>query len=582
MPAEMVKQHYIALTNLLKIYRTSPLDRNLLKASHHFCKSLYEAAKAHPDLIFAQPQLYKSQLPFVVNLTFNAAVLTCLLAVRNKFDPSVTIQLMCGSLSIYALEQSSIEQHYQTDEKNEKSVAKQIGLINTTFSELLKTNQQGIWLCNYLLCSHIHSTHYPRTRLTNPITASAYMANRLAILCTPNKHKHPVSFAHAIKHLTLKCCGKWYNLLIPLLQYPSLSPPGSYNRMKDGTMHIVLSHNIKGLVTKPLPTKQSVAMQSDNLVQLTSAEQVIQNYPCQSLNSFNRLSQWWGTDLTNWLSRKNKQEQIVAFDSLLPIKAAPASLLVIQDQLDHVNPNIEVIVKAIEKEPAYTYQLQVSASISNRQKQPVQNIQQSLAMLGFEQTNSILLQHSLLSRLNQHHFPLQQAFLTFNHFFVFIAGELAAKTKLVSPELASITACFLISRLFTLPTIRTMIYWETSILPTFKVASLVKVKENESLKNNAFLLANAWQQNKQILEVLQHYDLVMEKKENNSSTQKFCYLLGLSLTLAQEHYFSEKIRCKETISYFKAGLIELGVSQKELVKMMNDIVLNKNVFCSLQ
>ncbi|WP_101197084.1 hypothetical protein [Paraglaciecola sp. MB-3u-78] len=119
MPAEIVKQHYIALAKSLKIYRSAPLDRELLKASHHFYKNLYAAAKAHPNLIFAQPQLYKPQLPFVVNLAFNSAVLTCLLAVRNKLDPSVTIQLMCGSLSIYALEQASIEKHYQTDKDNE-------------------------------------------------------------------------------------------------------------------------------------------------------------------------------------------------------------------------------------------------------------------------------------------------------------------------------------------------------------------------------------------------------------------------------------------------------------------------------
>ena len=74
MSAEIVKQHYIALAKLLKIYRTAPLDRNLLKASHDFCKSLYSAAKKHPELIFAQPQLYKPQLPFIVNLTFNSAV----------------------------------------------------------------------------------------------------------------------------------------------------------------------------------------------------------------------------------------------------------------------------------------------------------------------------------------------------------------------------------------------------------------------------------------------------------------------------------------------------------------------------
>jgi hypothetical protein len=583
MPAQIVKQHYIALVKLLKTYRTAPLDRDLLKASHHFCKSLYDAAKAHPDLIFAQPQLYKPQLPFIVNLTFNSAVLTCLLAVRNKFDPSVTIQLMCGSLSICALEQSPIEKHYQTDEDNEALLTKKIGHKNIKFAQLLKTNQQHIWLCNYLLCSHMHSTDYPRGSLTNPITALAYMANQFALLCTPNKHKQPISFAHAIKLLSVKCCPKWYSLLIPLLQYPSLTTPGSYVRLQDKSIHIVLSICNKGLITKPLQTKQSVEVKSDNAdIQLTSTKKVIQNYPCQQLNSFYRLSQWWGSDLTNWLLSQSDHRQIVAFDSLLPVQAAPASLLVIQDQLNHINADIAVIVKAIDKEPAYAHQLQVSASISNRKKKPVHNIKHGLAMLGFERTNSILLQHSLLSRLNQQYFPLQQALLTFAQFFVFIVGELAVKTKVVSPELGSTTAYFLISRLFTLPSIRNQTHWQTSTIPSFKVASLLKVKETENLKNDAFLLANAWHQNKQVLEVLQHYDIIMQKQDNNRSSRQFCYLLGLSLTLAYEHYFSGTTRCSETTSYFKVGLGELNISQVELMDMMTDIVSSKNIFCQLE
>jgi hypothetical protein len=582
MPAEIVKQHYIALVKLLKIYRSAPLDTDLLKATHHFCKNLYAAAKAHPNLIFAQPQLYKPQLPFVVNLAFNSAVLTCLLAVRNKCDPSVTIQLMCGSLSIYALEQASIEKHYQTDEDNEKSEVEKIGHINSTLTQLLETNQQHIWLCNYRLCTRIHVTHYPRTSLTSPITAITYMANKLALLCTPNKRTPAISFAHAIKYLSIQCCPKWYALLIPLLQYPSVLPIGSYIRLRDGSIHIVLSLSNEGLVTKPLPTKQSVVVQSDKTgIQLTLTEQVMQNYPCQQLISFTRLSQWWGTDWMDYFSSESRHSQILAFDPVLPMQSAPASLLVIQDQMKHINVDMAVIVKAIEKEPAYSQQLQASASISNRKKQSVQSIQHALAMLGFERTNSILLQQSLLSRLNQHYFPLQQTLLNFSHFFVLIVGALAAKTKLVSPELACTPALFMVSRLFTLPKIRTMSHWKTSTGPTFKVTSLVKVKETESLKSSAFLLAHAWHQNKQILEALQHYDVVMQNQDGNPTTRQFCFLLGISLSLAQENHFSGTTRCKETTSYFKTGLLELGISQEELKAMMTDIVSNSNVSCQL-
>jgi len=582
MPAEIVKQHYIALAKLLKLYRTAPLDKNLLKTTHQFCKGLYAVAKAHPDLIFAQPQLYKPQLPFNLNLTFNSVVLTCLLAVRNKFDASVTIQLMCGSLSIYALEQSAIENFYQPDENNQRSLNKKLGLKNAKFSQLLKANQQQIWLSNYLLCAHIHSTNYPRTSLISPITALSYMANKLALLCTPNKQKQPSSFAQAIKHLSFNCCSKWYALLNPLLEYPSVSPLGSYVQLRDGSIQIVLSLTIKGLVTKPLPTKQAVVVQSAKAgIQLTTSEQVIKNYPCQQLTSFTRLSQWWGTELVEWMSGIGENESKVAFNSILPIQTAPASLLVIQDQLSHTNADMAVIVKAIEREPVHIHQLQVSASINNRKKQPVQSIQHALAMLGFERTNSILLQHALLSRLNQEYFPLQQALLTFSQFFALIVGELATKTKLISPELTRTTAYFVVSRLFTLPSIRNLNHWEISTHPTFELASLIKIKGSENLKNDGFLLGNAWQQSKPMLQVLQHYDLVMHKPQNKRATQQYCYLFGLGLTLAKEYYFSGTTRCTETECYFNAGLIELGMSQTEVMNMMTNLTSSTNIFCQL-
>ena len=580
MPADIVKQHYVALTKLLKIYRSAPLDRDLLKASQHFCKNLYAAAKNHPDLIFAQPQLYKPQLPFVVNLAFNATVMTCLLAVRNKFDPAVTVQLMCGALSIYALEQAAIETHYQGDAAQENSVIKKLGQKNVKFTQLLKTHNQHIWLSNYLLCSKIHLAHYPHASLTTPSNALAYMANRFALLCTPNKLQPPLSFAKVIKHLSLRCCSKWYALLIPLIHYPSVSPLGSYIRLRDGSVHIVLSLSVAGLITQPLSTKQSVLEQQHKTgFQLTATKQVIHCYPSQQLHSFTRLSQWWGTDLINWLSSKTQHQSILAFDPILSMQAVPAPLLIIQDQLNHINTDVTVIVKAIEKQPAYAQQLKMIASTSNRQQQPVQNIQQSIAMLGFERTNSILLQHSLRSRLNQNYFPLQQALLNFSQFFVSIVAQLTARTKLVSPELASTTALFVVSRLFTLPTIRTMSHWKTSTVATFEVASLVDVKKVEDLKNSAFLLAKAWHQNKQILEVLQYYDLVMHQQLKKQSSRQFCYLIGLSLILAQQHYFSKTTRCKETNAYFKAGLLELAITQTDVRAMMADAVSSTNVFC---
>jgi hypothetical protein len=108
------------------------------------------------------------------------------------------------------------------------------------------------------------------------------MANKFALLCTPNKQTPAISFALAIKYLSNQCCEKWYALLIPLLQYqqyPSVLPIGSYIRLRDGSIHIVLSLSNEELVTKPLPTKQSIVVPSDKAgIQLTLAAQVMLKY----------------------------------------------------------------------------------------------------------------------------------------------------------------------------------------------------------------------------------------------------------------------------------------------------------------
>ncbi|MBU3003602.1 hypothetical protein [Paraglaciecola arctica] len=580
MPEKLVKQHYIALLKLLKNYRTGPLNSNLLNATQLFCKNLYAAAKANPDLIFAQPQLYKLQLPIGVNLSFNSAVLTCLLAVRNKFAPSVTLQLMCASVSIYGLEQLSIEEHYRRDPDNQNSTAPKIGRQNTTFIQLLEINQQQLWLSSYQLCEHIHSSHYPRRSVNSPSLALVFIANKLAILCTPKKYSKSVSFAQAVKHLSFICCQKWYALIVPLLEYPSLTPVGSYIRVKDDSVHLVLSISIKGLITKPLASKATIELNSAKAgIQCTSTHQITKVYPCQQLRGFHQLNQWWGTELEQWLSHNKNNTQKAAFDLILPIQNAPASLLVIQDQLSHLNADMALIIKAIEKEPAYAQQLQASASLMNRQKQTVQNTQHGLAMLGYERTNSLLLQFSLLSRLNQQYFPLQPALLTFSQFFINIVSELAINTKITTPELARTTAYFLISRLFTLPNIRTLYHWETSAAPKFSLASLVNVKAIEDLKNSGYLLAKSWQQNESMLEVLVNYDLVLKDRHKKPVTNQYCYLLGSSLILAQNYYFNDTSQCEETDCYLKNGLSELGLNQAKLSNIMTKVVSNSHVFC---
>lgn len=578
-PEQMIKEQYVALAKLLKAYHNSPIDKTLLQLTLRYCKSLYGLAQAQPNLVFAQPQLYKSALPLVVNLTFNACVFTCLFATRNKFDPAITIQLMCGSISIYGCDQSSIEKHYQNELDNTPT---KLGQNITTMAKLLQQHQQHIWLLAYSLSPSIHSNKVKNISRLKPAGAVAYFANRLSILCTPNKLTPPLSFAKAFKSLTLTAPEKYYSLLSPLLEYPGLTPPGAYIQDQTGTLRIVLAIHAQGLITKELATKQQTTLANKQTeIILTKQKQLTKSYTCQTLKSFSRLSQWWNEDLANWLTNDTSSPRIDAFQTMFSVNAAPPSLLVIQDQLKHTSADISVLVKAIEKEPSYAQQLQVSASLSNRQKQAVSNIQHGLAMLGYERTAGLFLQHSLLSRLNQHYFPLQHAFLAFSQLFVFMVEEIAIKTKSQSVDMVKTAGYFLLSRLFTLPSLRAQQTWKTKIDFEYQADSLIKHSKTANLKQDAILLAQAWQQNTAIIELLQRYDQADDELDIKDSQRANCYLLGACLIMAKQSYFAQTNQCEKTHNYLKKALTELHIDQTEWTELQTSLAIKAKLTCQL-
>lgn len=86
----------------------------------------------------------------------------------------------------------------------------------------------------------------------------------------------------------------------------------------------------------------------------------------------------------------------------------PQVLLNIQHQLNQHDVNIEQMATLINAEKALVAHIQHSATLANRKRLPVQDVKHALMMHGYERTNSILIQQSLLLRLNQNYFPLQE------------------------------------------------------------------------------------------------------------------------------------------------------------------------------
>jgi hypothetical protein len=578
MSGDIIKQQYIDLIKLLKTYHNGPGDKGLLQQTHSYCQGLMKTAKLLPDLFFAQPHLYKGQLPHSVNLTFNNCVLICLFGVRNKFDESLVIQLMSAAISINALQQKVI---HKTEQNSDQKKSAKKNHLDVTFAQLLKVNHLQTWHRIYVASAKIYQSNYTILPALDTAAKLMFLAHKLTQLITANKGKIHTNFAQAIKHITIHSPASCYELIVPLIEYPSLCPPGTYIRQTNGQLSIIVALTTKGLLTRYLALKQATETEQGNSdFQFFTEEHVSKSYASQTITNFSQINQWWGEVTQHWFD-KHTQTRIEAFYKYLPTQSAPLSLLVIQDQLSHGQTDISVITKVFENEPNYAYQLQKSASLNNRKKQPVHNIQHSLAMLGFERTSSLLLQHCLVSRLNQQYFALQQSFLTFSQLFVFIAGELAVRTQAASQEVARSTGYFVVSRLFTLPALRTLTHWNITKQRTFEVASLVKGSARLSLKKDAVLLANAWHQNKSLIAVLQHYDLPPKISVNKSVSPHFCYLIGLSLVIATEAYFTGIKRDVETIEYVKNALLALELQEFDLQELLIEAVNKTGVFCPL-
>jgi hypothetical protein len=202
-------------------------------------------------------------------------------------------------------------------------------------------------------------------------------------------------------------------------------------------------------------------------------------------------------------------------------------------------------------------------------------------MLGTERTASIFLQHSLLSRLNQHYFPLQQSFLAFSQFYVFIVEEIAVLTKTGSINMLKTAAYFLLSRLFTLPNLRAQLVWNTNTQFSFQVNSLISLPQSVDLQQDAMLLAQAWQQSPAIIQLLQTGD----HNANTSYTKDVetinDYLLGLGLIMAKQSYFSQNNQCEATKKYLSTALEVLNISEIQWADLQKNLMIKAHISCQL-
>ncbi|MDU0356097.1 hypothetical protein RS130_21350 [Paraglaciecola aquimarina] len=551
-------------SKLLVIYREQAISQRQLLATRSFCLGLFKLAKAEPDLVFAQPQLYKAEYSYIENLTFNAAVNALLISVRNNLNDAISLQLMCACVGLIAVDQDNIANHYVKQGKTRAPAP--LSTSHNTLLRNIKKSKHHIWSSVHFIGPYIHQASRTKLAQFTLLQSIAYIGLKLTLLCTPNKKYKTPKYAFAFKQLCLLSPEHWSRCLTPLLPYPSLTPPGTFVRVNNAELYLVLSISQLGVTVKRIGKKSEEPIVTN--LKLTKIESLAQCYSNQTVQKISMLDQWWDRSLQRFLQDQQPQQSVSPFASRSPIQAAPSSLLVVQDQLNNTDTDVSIIAKAMAQEPTFIKQLQQSASKNNRHKQPITSIQQCLAMLGYERASNVLLENALLLKLNQEYFPLQQRLLIFTQLSASIAQFLASKSNRQSPILASKSMHFLLSGLFTSVTIKTLNSWPLGTAQALKLSNLIAVPHKQDLKKISLLLAQTWQQNQSILTDLDEYDLANLSTEKQT-IQPTSYLLGLSLVIAKKAYFSQSIDSVETKNYIDLALKSLDLAPKILEEAAN-------------
>ncbi|MEP0356606.1 HDOD domain-containing protein [Paraglaciecola sp.] len=489
---------------------------------------------------------------------------------------------MCASISFYALNQNKLNDFYQTTNSFKKAPKEITGQINPKFKTLLQQVRLIPWLSAYELSEVVHRQNPTELTSVTLVVKATYLANRIAIFTTPNTRYKPLTFSSTLKHLISTLPMSWYTLISPLMTYPSLYPPGCYIKLKNGNVNLVIAITNSSLITRLIkPTSEPSHINNKiNTIEKVNLTNVNRVYSTQTLVNFNKLNNWWDDNIKAYVKKLISETAVAAFPTILPIQRAPASLLILQDQLSHKESNISVIEKALENDVIYSDQILKSAKANNRQKQKVQSIKYALAMLGLENSGQLLLQYSLITRLNQQHFPLQQSFLNFSQLMANTANELAALAKLESPEMVKSLAYFALSRLYTMPTFRLLTQWNVERRETFKLDNLISNKGNKKLQEDAVLLAKSWQQPSQSVHCLQSWGFETNKSSSLQSN-KISHILGLSLLMARELYFSDEDSDDATNEYRINAYRILEVTEDAMIKCRENILRNNEVTCQI-
>lgn len=574
--AKLIKAH----VSLVNRYEKHPIQAVHIEATERLAEQYIELLKAHPDPIIAQLTLYKTNIPWFFNFALNSCIYCCLLMLRNNINATSLQQILCGCITWTICARKKLEFQFDSVTKNSKN--RHVDSIKQQTLHALEQWQRSVWLdtLNSVSTQFIVNpgSYVKKRNLWSPLHDYLKLSLYLAIFTTRNAKTVPLSFSAALKKLiqTVHCYGQ--PLLEPLLTYPGVILPGSTVITEKKETFLVLSRCDTGYCARQYDRLNKAYV---NDVSILRPSEIAKVAAPGKLSNLKMIDKWWDQEWRILLEQGDYSSQQLICPRGYRIDKPPSSLVDIIEHLNEQDIEVAKLSTLIENEPGFAEHIRETATQQSRGNLRIGNVKHGLLMNGFERTKSVLVQKALVTRLNQHHFPLQDAIYQFVKLWAATASSIAQRHPKLLPEQASNWVYFCASGLFTSAEIKSCLFWQRDKHPSDTNEYPIAIKSSDSLWSHAHKLAVCWAQDRELVNALKD----MQAKQHLPATAQRSLshvLLSLSLRLACNMFFNREETKTQNDVYLQQYMDKLAIETQMLPQIMEIAVENSHIYWPIQ
>ncbi|MCC2606082.1 hypothetical protein [Planctobacterium marinum] len=575
-PAEPISQVISALYKKL-IRLNTRFDTQTVSAQHielteQLAEQILESLIASPNPLLAQLHFNKPNLPYFFNFQFNSIIFAALLVLRNNLNLTTAQQILCGIITW------TITAKAQIDDAHTNASAAQNNQVKAQTIRVLNHFQRQIWVS---LLTSISASELPKLsgfmqarNTTSPHSNFLILALYFATLITRKSHKPGLSYTHALQKMVQNSHSIGLGQLEPLLDYPGIFLPGSALTISGHQHALYLGKHQSEFYT--LAYNAAEKRYSDDISVISEA-QIQKVAPPINLNHIKLVEKWWGPQWTEVQALNKSPDSRKLYPKGFRPDRPPESLVGIIEHLNQQDIEVDKLIRLIQNEASFADHIQMTATQQSRENIKIKSVKHGLLMNGFERSRSVLVERALITRLTQHHFPLQDVIYQFVKLWASFASAIAQYHPRMLPEQASCWVYFAASGLFTHAELKLKQNWQFVDSEAKRDNHRIKLKEAQLLWHHAYKLAACWAQDKELRDALR--DIPVKQPFPPTAPRTLAHtLLNLSLNLASSIFFKGEIPDYDSDEYLQHYCTRLRLDAAEYATVIEETMKNSHTY----